>query len=69
MNKKRGRSDFWEREWLNMKVLCLIKEVVFYYLDRNGKPLSVFKQMSYIVSFREVAAATTRPSFPVKEMF
>lgn len=41
-----------------MKVLCLIKEVVFCYLERNGKPLNVFKQVSYIMYFLEKWHAT-----------
>lgn len=36
-----------------MKVLCFIKEVIFYYLGYNGKPVNIFKQMS--VFFRAVA--------------
>lgn len=36
-----------------MKVLCFIKEVIFCYLGYNGKPVNIFKQMSYIVYFLE----------------
>lgn len=36
-----------------MKVLCFIKEVVFYYLGYKGKPVNIFKQVSYIVYFLE----------------
>lgn len=31
-----------------MQVLCFIKEVVFYYLVLNRKPINVFKQVSFV---------------------
>ena len=36
-----------------MQVLCFIKEVVFYYLVHNRKPINDFKQVSFIVYFLE----------------
>lgn len=53
MNKHRSGSDFQIRECLDTKVLCLFKEVVFYYLGCDEELVNVFKQVSYIIYILE----------------
>lgn len=49
---------FEKRSGLDLKILCLIKEVAFCFLGHSGKPSNVFKQLSCVMYILEKWQAT-----------